>query len=88
MTSGCDAVFGRAQCYVDGAWSTPSGDPAAVVIDPFTEQPIGEVAEAGGPLVEKAILAATQAQAAWAAEVYSADRDPPSVSPAAWTAAR
>ena len=66
MTSGYDAFFGRAQCYVDGAWSTPSGDPAAVVIDPFTEQPIGEVAEGGGPLVEKAILAATQAQAAWA----------------------
>ena len=75
MTSGCDAFFGRAQCYVDGAWSTPSGDPVAVVIDPFTEQPIGEVAEAVGPLVEKAILAATRAQAAWAAEVYSADRD-------------
>jgi acyl-CoA reductase-like NAD-dependent aldehyde dehydrogenase len=66
VTSGYDAFFGRAQCYVDDAWSTPSGDPAAVVIDPFTEQPIGEVAEAGGPLVEKAILAATQAQAAWA----------------------
>jgi acyl-CoA reductase-like NAD-dependent aldehyde dehydrogenase len=66
VTSGYDAFFGRAQCYVDGAWSTPSGDPAAVVIDPFSEQPIGEVAEAGGPLVEKAILAATQAQAAWA----------------------
>lgn len=30
MTSGYDAFFGRAQCYVDGAWSTPSGDPAAV----------------------------------------------------------
>ena len=59
MTSDYGAFFGRAQCYVDGAWSTPSGDPATVVIDPFSEQPIGEVAEAGGPLVE----------------VYSADRD-------------
>ena len=59
MTSDYGAFFGRAQCYVDGAWSTPSGDPATVVIDPFPEQPIGEVAEAGGPLVE----------------VYSADRD-------------
>lgn len=27
MTSGYDAVFGRARCYVHGAWSTPSGDP-------------------------------------------------------------
>jgi aldehyde dehydrogenase (NAD+) len=66
MTGGCDGIFGRAQCYVDGAWSIPSGDPAATVIDPFTEQPIGEVAEAGGPLVEKAVLAAANAQAAWA----------------------
>jgi hypothetical protein len=44
VTSGYDAVFGRARCYVDGVWYTPSGDPAEVVIDPFTEQPIGEVA--------------------------------------------
>jgi aldehyde dehydrogenase (NAD+) len=66
VTSDYGAFFGRAQCYVDGAWSTPSGDPATVVIDPFSEQPIGEVAEAGGPLVEKAVLAAAQAQAAWA----------------------
>jgi aldehyde dehydrogenase (NAD+) len=65
VISGCGAFFGRAQCFVDGAWSTPCGEPAAVVIDPFSEQPIGEVAEAGGPLVEKAVLAATHAQAAW-----------------------
>ena len=38
MTSDYGAFFGRAQCYVDGAWSTPSGDPATVVIDPFSEQ--------------------------------------------------
>jgi acyl-CoA reductase-like NAD-dependent aldehyde dehydrogenase len=56
VTGAAGGVFGRAQCYVDGEWSTPSGDPAAVVIDPFAEEQVGEVAEAGGPPVEKAVL--------------------------------
>jgi acyl-CoA reductase-like NAD-dependent aldehyde dehydrogenase len=43
VSGAADARFGRAQCYVDGEWSTPSGDPATVAIDPFTERFAGRL---------------------------------------------
>ncbi|MGW5520562.1 aldehyde dehydrogenase family protein [Nocardia africana] len=58
--------YGRARCLIDGKWITPGGDGIAV-IDPFTEQRIGEVAESGPDAVELAVAAADKALASWAA---------------------
>jgi len=56
--------LGRAPCLIDGEWRTPSGK-TLPVIDPYTERPIGEVAEAGEDLVEQAVDAAVRAGRSW-----------------------
>ncbi|PPJ24931.1 aldehyde dehydrogenase family protein [Nocardia nova] len=60
------AEYGRARSLIAGEWITPDGD-GIPVIDPFTEQPIGEVGECGPDLVAQAVAAADEASAGWAA---------------------
>lgn len=57
-------TFVRAGCLVDGQWSTPAG-PVIEVINPYTEEVIGEVVDAGETVVEDAVRAATAAHPAW-----------------------
>ena len=59
-----DEWLGRAPCLIDGEWVTPPGK-ALPVIDPYTETAIGEVAEAGEELVERAVSAAVRAGRSW-----------------------
>ncbi|WP_432845412.1 aldehyde dehydrogenase family protein [Amycolatopsis sp. CA-161197] len=56
--------LGRAACLVGGEWRTPDG-PAIPVVDPYTEQPIGETAEAGPSLTAEAVTAADAALPEW-----------------------
>ncbi|MEV0854459.1 aldehyde dehydrogenase family protein [Nocardia fluminea] len=55
---------GRAQYLIGGEWITPPGDGVAV-IDPYTEQRIGEVAESGPEAVHAAVSAADKALTNW-----------------------
>ncbi|MFF3572997.1 aldehyde dehydrogenase family protein [Nocardia jiangxiensis] len=59
------AELERAHALIGGDW-TESPGPAIPVIDPYHEEMIGEVAESGLDLVDRAVAAATQAQPGWA----------------------
>ncbi|MFI5613680.1 aldehyde dehydrogenase family protein [Amycolatopsis sp. NPDC051903] len=62
--SSAEPWLGRAACLVGGEWRIPDG-PALPVIDPYTEQPIGETAEAGPVLTAEAVSRAAAAYPAW-----------------------
>ncbi|WP_062608415.1 aldehyde dehydrogenase family protein [Caballeronia calidae] len=53
------------QFYIDGEWVEPSGSARLPVIDPSTEQPIGEVALGDASDVDRAVAAARHAFASF-----------------------
>lgn len=57
----------HAQLFIDGAWVAPAGSGLAEVLNPATEQVIGQVPLGDERDVEHAVLAARRAFPAWAA---------------------
>ncbi|WP_437883299.1 aldehyde dehydrogenase family protein [Pseudomonas sp. LRF_L74] len=57
----------RLSFYIDGRWQAAPGRPRQTVIDPSTEQPLGEVALGDAQDVEQAVQAARRALPGWAA---------------------
>ncbi|SDH29078.1 aldehyde dehydrogenase (NAD+)/betaine-aldehyde dehydrogenase [Sinosporangium album] len=65
-----DGWLGRAPCLIDGERIEPAGALTAAVtavVDPYTGQTVGDVADAGPELVGHAVHAARRAAPAWAA---------------------
>ncbi|MGB7195715.1 MAG: aldehyde dehydrogenase family protein [Collimonas pratensis] len=56
----------RPQIYVAGKWCNAQSDRRADIINPATEEPLGEVAMAGKADVHAAVSAAVAAKVAWA----------------------
>ncbi|GIS19914.1 MAG: hypothetical protein CM15mP120_18300 [Pseudomonadota bacterium] len=50
----------RTKFYINGEWVAPSTSDTIDVINPATEQPIGQVAMGGAADVDKAVAAAKQ----------------------------
>jgi acyl-CoA reductase-like NAD-dependent aldehyde dehydrogenase len=59
-----DGWLGRARCLIGGEWIEPDGERIPVV-DPYTEQAIGEVTDAGTELTARAVAAAQAAFEPW-----------------------
>ncbi|PUA17876.1 aldehyde dehydrogenase family protein [Glaciimonas sp. PCH181] len=57
----------RPQIYIGGKWCNAQSDQRANIINPSTEEFLGEVAMAGAADVDTAVAAAVAAQAGWAA---------------------
>jgi len=55
------------QFYIDGEWVDPIGDRRLAVIDPSTQEPIGEVALGDARDADRAVAAARRAFASFAA---------------------
>lgn len=53
--------------YIDGRWQAPHGQARQMVIDPSTEQPLGEIALGDAQDVELAVQAAQRALPTWSA---------------------
>ncbi|NUO98891.1 MAG: aldehyde dehydrogenase family protein, partial [Nonomuraea sp.] len=53
--------------YVDGEWTAASGGEAIPVVNPATEEVIGEVPRGGAKDVARAVEAAAAALPGWAA---------------------
>lgn len=54
-----------ARCLVDGDWLTADDADPFVVVDPFTEQPLGSTPEAGPDIVDRAVRAARGLATEW-----------------------
>jgi acyl-CoA reductase-like NAD-dependent aldehyde dehydrogenase len=63
----------RDRLYANGTWVTPVTPGSIDVVDPTTEEVLGSVPAGGAPDVDRAVDAATHADAAWAA-TPAADR--------------
>lgn len=57
-------LLAPADCLIDGEWVSPAGDPT-VIVNPYTELPIGGTPEAGAELVDAAVRSAHHTAAAW-----------------------
>jgi len=55
----------RTQVYIDGAWLAPSGSETLAVINPATEGTIGRIPMCSATDVDRAVVAARAAFAAW-----------------------
>jgi betaine-aldehyde dehydrogenase len=53
--------------HIDGAWATPSGGRVVDVINPATEEPIGQAHLAGAEDIDRAVRAARAALGPWSA---------------------
>jgi len=56
----------RGSLYIDGQWCEADDGATRTLVNPATEEPIGEIASCGGAEVRRAIDAAHQAGPAWA----------------------
>jgi succinate-semialdehyde dehydrogenase/glutarate-semialdehyde dehydrogenase len=61
-TSNAYSEFGL---YIDGAWGPSAGRATKTVVDPATEEPIGDVPDAGAEDLDRALGAAARGFAAW-----------------------
>lgn len=57
--------------FIDGEWAQPSGSETTQVIDPSTEQPVGEVALASVRDVDHAVCAARMALPEWSSTPFT-----------------
>jgi aldehyde dehydrogenase (NAD+) len=57
----------RFDLFIDGQWVPPENDERFVTINPATGDALGEIAQAGGASVERAVNAARAAQPKWEA---------------------
>src|SRR3954470_1813724 len=53
--------------HIDGAWATPTGGRVVDVINPATEEPIGQAHLAGAEEIDRAVRAARAALGPWSA---------------------